>query len=1347
MEEVIKQLVTTMQQQQQQQMEQFAQILGQFTTAVKPGEPAQNKSVTVPRFDSYNRDKESWTQYLQRLNQHFTVYNVSDSEQKRACLLSWIGSECYELLTKLYGSEDITTMSFDNLAGKLSTHFTETKHVQAARYQFYNCKMKPNQSYSDWAADLRGLARNCNFTCKKEDCGESYVDDQIRDIIIKETPHADVRRQCLLDPDPTLENVLKKAATYIQTAETDKVLKGETSTPVTTNQMSSTYKRQNKGSQGKGPQFRKSENQTAMPTQSSKLKSCPQCYISHDRKQCPHRNKQCKLCNKTGHISSVCKTSSKSSGNNSHFVEESSSSVYNIYERKGKQIWINTTVNNKQTQFQWDTGATCSMVGNKGYEALGSPPYQQTDTTLHSYGNTAMQVRGECYVTVTIGQTTKNNLRLLIVDSDEGVNLLGVDWSDSFGLSQQGLSAVDSDTEVTNAVHNVDTKVKVLTTKYPDVFKPGIGHCKTFKVPIYLKSEQKPCFSKPREIPYSQHEATRAELSRLEAEGVIQRINFSNWAAPIVVVTKPSGKVRICGDFKRLNQCISIDQHPLPKLDDLMNRLRGGRFFTKLDLADAYLQLELEDDAKQLCVINTPFGLYQYNRMCFGIAPGPAQFQRCMDTLTQKLPGVAAYLDDLIITGKTEEEHWTNLTNLLSTLQEHGFRIRLDKCEFFKHSVEYLGHTIDKDGKRPTAASMAALSQLPRPQDLHQLQAFLGKVNYYGRFISNLADKAAPLYNLLKNDTAFTWSNECEQAFTQLKNSIINATSLTHYDETKPLILAADASSYGLGVVLSQDTDQGEVPVAYASKTLTDTQKNYSQIEREALSIIYGVTKFRQFLYGRHFTLVTDHEPLTTIFAPGKNIPTLTAQRLQRWALTLMGFQFTIRYRKTSQHGNADCLSRLPFGPDSNFDRIEQQDNKEISHAIQEQIFTSPVAGYNEVRQETVKDQHLQRVITWIQQGWPVIKPDDKELGTFWIHRDSLQLEQGVLLLIREQTSRVVIPRSLQCRILDTLHSSHWGVVKVKQLARRYVWWSTINTDIELAIKSCEVCQESAAAPGQKFQSWPKTDKPWERIHLDFAGPFRGKMWLICIDACSKFPYIGRMEIGQTTSRQTVQVLKDIFAIEGVPATIVTDNGPQFSSQEFTNFCNSFHINHVLSPPYHPPSNGEAERFVRTFKSSVDKNCEGGASLDESIRLTLASYRTIPHPALEWKTPAEVLHGRQPRGLLSLLQPTNHKYPKHDKPQTTQFTIDSLVYARNYSTGPKWIPGTIISKQGNAIYIVQTDSGNWKRHANQLQIRLPSTNMNKSVVPNTPQADNNIVHPHERRYPTRERRQPDWYKP
>jgi len=341
-----------------------------------------------------------------------------------------------------------------------------------------------------------------------------------------------------------------------------------------------------------------------------------------------------------------------------------------------------------------------------------------------------------------------------------------------------------------------------------------------------------------------------------------------------------------------------------------MEKLRGGVLFSKLDLADAYLQLELDENAKKVCVINTPFGLYRYHRMCFGVASSPAQFQRCMDSLTSELPGVAAYLDDLIVTGKTKQEHWDNLGRLLTKLQEHGFRVKLDKCEFFKSSVEYLGHIIDKDGKRPSDSSLAALKQLPVPKDTQQLKAFIGKVTYYGRFISNMADKAAPLYNLLKENTQFEWTADCQHAFTALKDDVVNATSLSHYDETQTLVLATDASSYGIGAVLSQQDAKGlETPLAYGSKVLTSAQKQYSQIEREALSIIYGVTKFRQFLYGRNFILLTDHEPLVSIFSPDKNIPTLTAQRLQRWALTLMGFQYRIRYKRTSKHGNADALS------------------------------------------------------------------------------------------------------------------------------------------------------------------------------------------------------------------------------------------------------------------------------------------------------------------------------------------------------------------------------------------------------------------------------------------------------
>ncbi|XP_067940449.1 uncharacterized protein [Watersipora subatra] len=418
MAENITELIAAMQAQQKAQMEQFTAILGQLATNQTAQSTAAPSSVNVPRFDDYCREKESWVQYLQRLRQHFTVYNITDSTQQRACLLSWVGAETYELLTKLYGQDDITTKGFDELTIKLSEHFADKKHVQAARYEFYNCRMKPNQSYSDWAADLRGIARNCNFICKNTGCGESYVNDQIRDVIIKETPHADIRRQCLLDTDPSLEDVLKKASTFITTSETDRVLKGETVVEPTTHQMASSYKHRHLNPKAQYTQRHSSDKTTPEIGKTSKLKSCPQCFIQHDRKQCPHRNKQCNFCQGLGHISSVCMKSSKtntSNGYNSNNVVDETSSVFHIsntYERRGKQIWINATVNGRQAKFQWEPGATCSMVGLKGYQQLGFPPYQPSETSLRTYGNTALKVKGQCFVDVHVGQTLKKKLAL-----------------------------------------------------------------------------------------------------------------------------------------------------------------------------------------------------------------------------------------------------------------------------------------------------------------------------------------------------------------------------------------------------------------------------------------------------------------------------------------------------------------------------------------------------------------------------------------------------------------------------------------------------------------------------------------------------------------------------------------------------------------------------------------------------------------------------------------------------------------------------------------------------------------------------------------------------------------------
>ena len=701
----------------------------------------------------------------------------------------------------------------------------------------------------------------------------------------------------------------------------------------------------------------------------------------------------------------------------------------------------------------------------------------------------------------------------LIVVNELGSNLFGLDWSDAFGLTEEGISAVKSvDIDPTPSLNSLQKEVNLLNgkqfselkKKFNDVFSGKLGKCKQLKANVHLKPEAKPVFHKPRPLPFAIRQKVKNELDSLETRGVLKRVNFSPWAAPIVVVNKSNGSIRICGDFKGLNRNIDVDQHPIPTLDSLLEKHQGGKFYSKIDLADAYLQIELDDESKKFCVVNTPFGLYQYNRMCFDIASSPAQFQRCMDSMIIDLPGTVAYLDDIIVTGKSEEEHWFNLQNVLQRLSDYGFSIKESKCEFFKTSVEYLGHVIDEKGKHPSNSAIEAIKLLKKPENVQEVQAFLEKINYYVRFIQNLSEKASPLYFLLKKSSKFKWTNDCQAAFEKLKTDVISATKLSHYNETKPLILATDASQRGIGAVLMQKQNDEERPIAHASKTLSSTQQRYSQIEREALSIIYGVKKFHQYLYGRKFTLITDHKPLVSIFSPNKNLLTMTVQRLQRYALTLMAYQFDIQYKKTSEHGNADGLSRLTTSSDSKFDEFETRESIKISCSIDIAMDGLPLSRET-ICEETQRDSTLKTVISCVERSnWSKIAKNS-DLLPFKKNKDSLSVDENVLLLHRDGLSRVVIPSVLQPKVLQLLHEAHWGISRMKQMARRYVWWPKINSDIESMVQCCSTCRTVAKAPDQKYQPWPKTEKPWERIHLDYAGPFFGKMWFICVDAHSNY--------------------------------------------------------------------------------------------------------------------------------------------------------------------------------------------------------------------------------------------------
>ena len=531
-----------------------------------------------------------------------------------------------------------------------------------------------------------------------------------------------------------------------------------------------------------------------------------------------------------------------------------------------------------------------------------------------------------------------------------------------------------------------------------------------------------------------------------------------------------------------------------------------------------------------------------------------------MDSLLQGIPHTICYLDDILVTGKTDVEHLQNLEKVLKRLQEQGLKVKVEKCKFMEPSVEYLGHCIDSSGVHTTTEKVKAILNAPVPQNAQQLRSFLviGLLHYYGKFVDNLSSLLHPLNQLLKAGSSWKWSAKCYKAFQQAKERLASAPVLAHYDITQKLKLAADASSYGIGAVISHVYDNGsERPIAYASRTLSRSEKNYSQIDKEALALIFGVQKFHTYLYGRNFILVTDHKPLVMLLGPKKAIPPLAAARLQRWAIILAAYSYDIEYRPTHQHANADGLSRLPVEAETN-------DFDEASLFNVAQISALPVTS-KEVELATKKDSVLSKVYRYTRSGWPARVSAD--LAVYKNRKDELTIEGGCLLW----GIRVVIPKAIQKQVLEELHQDHPGIVRMKAVARSYVWWDGVDKDIEAVVKECQACQTVRNVPPKaSLHPWLWPSKPWQRVHVDFVGPFCGQMFLLLCDAHSKWPEI--VEMTSITANKTIQELRKIFSSYGLPEQVVTDNGPQFTSEEFATFMRNNGVKHIKCAPYthHP---------------------------------------------------------------------------------------------------------------------------------------------------------------------------------
>lgn len=686
-----------------------------------------------------------------------------------------------------------------------------------------------------------------------------------------------------------------------------------------------------------------------------------------------------------------------------------------------------------------------------------------------------------------------------------------------------------------------------------------------------------------------------------------------------------------------------------------------------------------------------------------------------MDDLTVDLPGVAVYLDDILVSGKDAEDHFQNLRRLLDRLHSKGLRCKKEKCYFAQPQVEYLGHVLTKDGISK-GHKVDAVLKMPAPTDVSSLKSFLGSLQFYSKFLpSSFATEAEPLYRLTKKQVDWIWGPTEEKAFQKLKQLLLSDQVLTHYNPALPVGIACDASSVGIGATLfHRYPDGSERPIANISKTLSQSQRNYSQIQKEALSIVFATKKFFQYLFGQRFILITDHKPLLAIYGPRKASSGLVANRLARWAMFLNQFDFEIEYRKTKDHQNADALSRLPQGEDETFDEEESADDADIVCAISTLTSQMQAPDPAVLQRETTRDPVLSKVIRFTREGWPR-KTEENDSEKFRKLVDSLTILHGCLLY----GTRVVIPLSLRPQVLKLLHEGHFGIQRMKQLARTAVYWPNIDDDITNMCKSCTACAEHQNRPSKApVHPWMVPEKPWSRLHLDHAVNFMGFNWLVLVDAYSKYPCIHPTQ--SISTKSTIDLLEQDFSHFGYPHTIVTDNAPCFTSEEFKQYCKDRGIIHLTGAPYHPSTNGAAERLVQTFKKALRKSTQ----LPKRALLEfLQQYRRTPSSS--GLSPSEMLNNRQIRTKIDALLPS----PVHilqskqtklvtsaEKSHHSQSNFKAgdpcytLYFGPRQSKDRRWVPAVVVKRTGARTVQVRPipQGGIWRRHIDQLRPRHTS---------------------------------------
>lgn len=799
-----------------------------------------------------------------------------------------------------------------------------------------------------------------------------------------------------------------------------------------------------------------------------------------------------------------------------------------------------------------------------------------------------------------------------------------------------------------------------------------------------------------------------AEMERLRKLDVIEECEGSaDFLNPLLPIKKPTGKWRICLDSRRLNSMTKRDEFPIPNMTQILQRIKKVRFFSVIDLTESYYQVELNEEAKNKTAFRTNKGLYRFKVMPFGLTNAPATMCRLMSkVLGHDLePFVYVYLDDIIITSETFEEHIRLIRCVAERLRNSGLTINILKSKFCQTSIKYLGYVLSDEGLATDVAKIQPILDYPAPRTVKDVRRLLGLAGFYQKFVRCYSDITTPITNLLKKGRKkFLWTQEADEALQKLKEALVSAPILANPDFEQPFIIETDSSDLAIGSVLTQIQGGERKCIAYFSKKLSSTQRRYSATERECLAVLLSIENFRHFVEGNRFVVQTDAMSLT--FLQTMSIES-KSPRIARWALKLSKYDVVLQYKKGSENISADALSRSVF-------EVKASLPDPYLEGLRKMVETEP-GRFSDFK---VVDGEVYKFVT---------NPSGSEDPAF-------------------RWKQVIAPCDRR-KVLEECHNeAHLGFLKTLGKIRERYYWPRMASEIKRYCASCQVCKESKV-PNQNVRppcGKPKIcTRPWEMISIDFLGPYprsrKGNVWILVIcDFFSKFVLVQCMRTA--TAPAVCAVMENlVFNLFGAPAVCITDNAKVFMSDQFTKTLEKYKVTQWNLAVYHPspnPSERVNRVIVTAIRCALNKHVNH-RDWDESVQLIAKAIRTSVHDSTGY-TPYFVNFGRNmvssgaeydhlrelqehdfepaqvqedQKKLYEIVRTNLHKaYQRYSKPYNLRsnakhrFQEGDLVYKRNVHQsdaakqfvgkfGEKYSKARVRQSLGTNTYVLEDEKG------------------------------------------------------